>query len=170
MAGDYVEHTLQLTANAACDYATELAGKELRHLCGGRSCFYPIWDADEDEIGVGIVDKYHYLVYQNRGFATFTMKWAIGRTIPLLLPDGTRIFRYCKGVGQFRSGFKDYWYRDADGNLVPKRKQKRAWTHPGLGPKNFIEDAVELAVEDNEEDLATAYFYDTYEELEDIYD
>lgn len=169
MASDYVDFALSIAADIACDYATALAGKELRHLKGGRSCFYPIWSADENRIGVGIIDQYHYLVYQNRGFATFTMKWAIGRTIPLLLPDGTRIFRYCKGVGQFRSGFKNYWYRDADGNLVPKRRQKRAWTHPGLGPKNFVEDAVMLALEDSEQAIATAYYYDMYEELEDVY-
>lgn len=167
---DYVEHALYLTARTACDYATEYAGKELRHLKGGRNCFYPIWDAENNDVGVGIVDQYHYLVYQNRGFATFTMKWAIGRLVPMLLPDGTRIFRYCRGVGQFRSGFKDYWYRDIDGNLVPKRKQRRAWTHPGLGPKNFIEKSIESAVKDNEQYIGLAYYYDTYSKLEDAYD
>lgn len=172
----YMEHALYNVANDACDRAFAIAGSMLRTLKGGRSAFYPKVDLESHRIGVGIVEQYHYLVYQDTGFASFVMRWALGRTIPIHLPNGKVIYRKCTSVGKFRTGYeghpgrRNYWYRGADGKLVPKFQQRRSWTHPGLGPKNFIAQGVEGALEAGREELDRAIVYDSYEHLEEELD
>lgn len=159
---------LQEAAELACEYAFEYASQDLKTMRGGRNCFYPIVDKDNEEIGVGVNPDYHYLVYQNNGFASFPMKACYGKTIPMFI-DGKLVFRKCTGINQFRSGFKNYWQRDIEGNLISEYKQARAWVHPGLPPKNFLEDAIEKALDDREYDIAEAVFADEYGWLEEEY-
>lgn len=164
----YFERELRETAELACDYAFQFASQDLKSLKGGRMCFYPVVDAENESIGVGVNPDYHYLIYQNRGFASFPMKWAYGRVIPMFI-DGELIFRKCTGMNQFRSGFKNYWQRDIDGKLLSEYRQARAWVHPGLGPKSFIDDAIDLALDDKIDDLEDAQWYDKYGYLEEEY-
>lgn len=163
----YRENTifeLELAGLDACDLAAEKAGRMLRTLRGGRSAFYPKIDVEGLRVGVGVVEKYYYLVYQDTGFACFPMTWALGRVIPLHLPDGSVVFRYCGDVGSPRGGVKRYWYYGADGNLVHKDETKRSWTHPGLAPKNFLRDAAEEAVAAHRDDINDAVRLDIEEE------
>ena len=157
-----LELQLYDTANKACDYAYANATEDMKTLKGGRSCFYPVVDIKNGKVGVGINADYHYLVYQNNGFASFPMKWAYGRVIPMVV-NGKLIFRKCTGINRFQSGHKNYWQRDANGELIPEFKQKRSWVHPGLPPKNFIEDAVDEAVDEDYYDIQEAIIYDKYE-------
>ena len=120
-----LKRALDETAELACDYAFVIASQDLKSLRGGRSCFYPIADEEKNEIGVGVNPDYHYLVYLNRGFASFPMKWAYGRVIPMFI-NGKLIFRKCTGINQFRSGFKNYWQRTQDGELIAEWKQAKA--------------------------------------------
>lgn len=154
-------------AQRACDLAFENATADLRTLKGGRSCFYPIVNPD-GSIDVGVNPDYHYLIYQENGFASFPMTWAYNRVIPMWI-DGRLQFRKCVGINRFQSGHKNYWQRGADGQLVPEYKQKRSWVHPGLPPKHFIADAVDEALEEYEYDLFEANCYDTLGELDLIY-
>lgn len=172
----YMEHALYNVANDACDRAFAIAGSMLRTLQGGRSAFYPVVDVEHRKIGIGINEKYHYLVYQDKGFASFVMRWALGRTIPIHLPNGKVIYRKCTNVGLFRTGYeghpgrRNYWYRGSDGKLAPKFQQRRSWTHPGLEPKNFIRQGVLEAIKAGREEIDRAYIYDAYEGLEEELD
>lgn len=153
------EMALQSAAELACDRAAEFAGRQLRSLRGGRLAFYPIVDADKCRFGVGVIDEYHYLVYQNDGFATFTMRSLAGKTVPMII-DGQLIFRKVTKVNEFRPGRKVYWRRDSNGVLMPSEEQRRAWVHPGLPPKSFIEDGVEAAGRESADDMFHALMRD----------
>lgn len=154
------------TAQLACDYAFANATDDLKSLKGGRVCFYPVVNNGFEgyNIGVGVNPDYHYLVYLNRGFASFTMKECLGKVIPIYT-NGRLIFRKCTGLNRWRSGNRDYWIRTSDGELISEYRQRRAWVHPGVGPKHFIDDAIEQAVADKAADIAEAAFYDKYEDL-----
>ncbi len=167
--GSEVAKVCEQAAERACDLAFQYASDDLTGLKGGRMCFYPVVNYEDDTFGVGVNPDYHYLVYQNNGFASFAMKSCIGKTIPMMTPNGL-IFRKCTGVGQWRSGTRDYWSRDINGNLMVETKQRRAWTHPGLGPKRFIDDAVDDAMSEYEDDIIEAVFYDGYGMVEEELD
>ena len=124
MARTLLDETLYMVADRACDLAVEKAGSMLNSLKGGRSCFYPIVDEDENEIGVGVNPDYHYLVYQNRGFASFAMKSLYNKTIPMVI-DGKLVFRKVTGINQWRPGHKYYWQRDQWGELFIPIQQKK---------------------------------------------
>ena len=162
----YLEHALYIVASQACDLAMENARFDLKTLRGGRECFYPI--VRGQSIGVGFNPEYHYLVYQENGFASFPMKALLGKTIPLMI-GGRIVFRKCTNINQFRPGHKNYWQRDKDGNLVPEYKQARSWVHPGMPPKHFVKDAIKEAMEDNRQFIDDALLYDVYENLEEQY-
>lgn len=89
-------------------------------------------------------------------------------TIPMFI-NGQLVFRKCTGINQYRSGYKNYWQRDAAGNLLSEYKQARAWVHPGLAPKNFIEDAIDKALEEKEDEIGDAIYYDNYGWIEEEY-
>ena len=163
MSDSYYESTLGDIANIACDKSAILAGEVLNSLRGGRNCFYPI--VDGDSVGVGVNNAYHYLVYLNRGFASFPMKAIYGKTIPMVI-DGKLVFRKVTGINQWRPGHRNYWQRDSNGELVPEWKQRRAWVHPGYGAQNFLEKAVSEAISEGQKDIDRALLYDKYEELE----
>lgn len=157
--GANIEKVLDRMAELACDYAFAYATQDLKTLRGGRSCFYPEVDYDRCEIGVGVNPEYHYLVYQNDGFASYPMRGAYGKTISMWV-NGQLIFRKCTGINQFRSGTRAYWVRGADGELLPETRQARAWVHPGSGPKHFLDDAVESAVSDCRSEMVRAVLQD----------
>ena len=145
------------TARLACDYAFTYATESFKTLKGGRACFFPVVEETEDgiEIGVGINPQYHYLIYQENGFKSFTMKWALGRVIPIHV-NGQIVYRKCTNLNQFRSGFKNYWQRDANGELYSRWQQRRSWVHPGHVPVKFIDDAIDRAVDENADKIAKA--------------
>lgn len=159
MARTYLDEILYTTAERACDLAVEKAGSMLKSLRGGSSCFYPIVDEEENEIGVGVNPDYHYLVYQNRGFASFAMKSLYNKTIPMVI-DGKLVFRKVTGINQWRPGHRYYWQRDQWGELVPEYKQRRAWVHPGMPPKNFLSLAVDQAIDENQDMIDDAMAFD----------
>ena len=148
-------------ADAACDRCFELASMELRTLRGGRRAFYPIVRPDQGRFGVGIVDDYHYLVYQDTGFATFVMTSLAGKVVPMLV-NGQRIFRYARpsAINKYRSGRRVYWRRDADGNLMGVNEQRRSWVHPGLPPKNFVSRGVNEVAHERANDIYRALLAD----------
>lgn len=159
MAETRYEKALRITAERACDIAVQKAGSMLKSLKGGRDCFYPIVDFDESEIGIGINHEYHYLVYQDRGFASFPMRAIYGKVIPMVI-DGELVFRKVTGINQWRPGHRYYWQRNQWGELVPEYRQRRAWVHPGVGPKNFISDSVDLAILENQDEIDESYLFD----------
>ena len=156
------ELALRDTANYACDKSAEYAGQCLQSLKGGRLAFYPNVKPKECKFSVGVVDEYHYLVYQELGFQTFAMKELRDKTIPLKL-DGQIVFRKATGINEFRSGSKTYWRRNVSGEIIPSREQKRAWVHPGMPPKHFIRDGVATAATERADDLFRAIMEDAKE-------
>lgn len=156
------ESVLLSVADEACDNAFANGNEVFRTLRGGRYCFYPIVREDgngEIEVGIGVNPMYHYLVYQENGFASYPMKSLYGKTVPMLI-GGQVVFRKCTGINQFRSGFKTYWHRGIDGELIPEYKQARAWVHPGLPPKRFMEEALDDAIERNSDLIGIMLFTD----------
>lgn len=146
-------------AELACIKAAEFAGQRLQSLSGGISAFYPSVDLDNARFGVGIVEKYHYLVYQENGFSTFSMVALKGKTVPMVI-NGQLIFRKVSKVNEFRPGKKVYWRRNKDGELFPSGEQRRAWVHPGVPPKGFVTDAVKSAAVEKMNDIFRALMAD----------
>lgn len=161
MAGAY-ERALRRAADLACDKCAEFAGQRLKTLSGGRQAFYGNVDLDACRFSVGVVEKYEYLVYQDRGFATFVMKELRGKTIPMYL-DGVLVFRKASRINEWRPGAKTYWRRGADGKLLPYEEQRRSWVHPGLPSKDFIRDGVTAAAEESASDIYAALVADIEE-------
>ena len=155
MSLDSLYRQLYDTANKACDKAYANASREFKTLRGGRMCFFPVVEESDEtiDVGVGINPDYHYLIYQENGFKSFTMKWALGRVIPMHI-DGRIVFRKCTNLNQFRSGHKNYWQRDANGNLYPRWQQKRSWVHPGHEPVKFIDRAIDDAIAEDNDKIA----------------
>lgn len=155
------ETELYSTAVMACGRCAEIASRQLRSLRGGRNAFYPIVHADEGKFGVGVIDQYEYLVYQNDGFSTFVMTSLAGRVVPMLI-NGQRVFRYASKsrIGRFRSGHTTYWRRDSSGNIIGSGEQRRSWVHPGLPTKGFIEQGVKEVALEKANDLYRALLED----------
>jgi len=155
------ETELYATAVIACGRCAEIASRQLKTLRGGRNAFYPVVRADEGKFGVGIIDQYEYLVYQNRGFSTFVMTSLAGRTVPMLI-NGQRVFRYASKsrIGRFRSGHTTYWRRDSSGNIIGTDEQRRSWVHPGLPTKGFIEQGIQEVARERADDLFHALLED----------
>ena len=92
--------------------------------------------ADPKEGQVGLRSNEEHMYYQNRGFGPFIMWWAQGRVVPINDSNGTH-YVTAKGVGTpgmvtLPGGIKKY-------------RQVR-WQHPGLEPKNFLENAITQAI------------------------
>lgn len=94
--------------------------------------------ADGAEGKAGLKSTVDYVMIQNKGFKSFVMWWAEGRVIPIHDSSGTHMVT-AKGVGQ--PGFVTL-----PGGVKKWRDAK--WKHPGLEPKNFIEDALTKAIEE----------------------
>lgn len=156
------EDALNDAADAARLRVAELAGQRLQSLKGGVNAFYGYVDPETCRFGVGIVDEYEYLVYQDRGFATFPMVSLRGKVVPMII-NGQLIFRKANGINRFSSrkpGTTTYWRRGADGELVPSVERRRAWVHPGLPPKNFLADGVKEIAAERADDIFHALMED----------
>lgn len=153
------------TAEYACDLAFANATNDLKTLKGGRSCFYPVVNEKNGEVGVGLNTDYHYLIYQNNGFASFPMTWAIGRVVPMMI-NGKVVYRKCRGVGYeqpwMQPNHKNYWQRGMDGDLIPEYGPKLGWVHPGLPAKNFVDDALDQAIAEKRDDIDAARVKDRF--------
>ena len=158
MASDY-EAALRSAADYACDKCAELAGQRLKSLRGGRQAFYPYVDMENCRFSVGVVERYHYLVYQDTGFATFVMTSLRGKTVPMVL-NGQLEFRKATRINEWRAGEKTYWRRNADGELVGSVERRRSWVHPGLSPKNFLVDGATIAATERAQDIFEALLRD----------
>lgn len=87
---------------------------------------------------VGIHTTQKYIIAQSRGFEPFLMTWVEGRVVPLHdKGTGKTHFRFGKEVGQ--PGMVTL-----PGGVRVYREQK--WRHPGLKPKNFLENAIQQAI------------------------
>lgn len=89
---------------------------------------------------VGIKTSVKYLMRQNEGFPAFLMTWVEGRTVPIgcAKGDGPH-FRRGSGVG--KPGYVDIPH-------VGRVWRDQKWRHPGLKPKNFMQDAILKAIQD----------------------
>lgn len=94
---------------------------------------------------VGIQSSRNYLLIQNKGFRAFTMTWAEGRVIPI---NGRLVT--AKGVG--KPGFVRVPSKDFPGVMVSMWRNKK-WRHPGLRPKNFLEDSINKAIDEASDTL-----------------
>lgn len=94
--------------------------------------------ADPKEGKVGLRSSEEYMNYQNKGFGPFVMWWAEGRVVPIHDSSGTH---YVTGKGVGTPG----WVTLPGG--VKKYKQVR-WQHPGLEPKNFLENSITQAIKE----------------------
>ena len=92
--------------------------------------------ADPKEGQVGLRSNEEHLYYQNRGFGPFVMWWAQDRVVPINDSNGTH---YVTGKGVGTPG----WVTLPGG--VKKYRQVR-WQHPGLEPKNFLENSITQAI------------------------
>jgi len=135
-------------ADDAVRYVGLLASQRTRYQTTKRQ-FYPIVNPDKDEIDVGIRQEGYYLRYQNDGISTFPMRKLKGRTIPMVI-GGHLIFRKANNINDWATGTKTYWRRGKDGVLRSSIEQRRRWVHPGMAPKNFIEDGIQLAISKNQ--------------------
>lgn len=94
---------------------------------------------------VGIKTSVKYLMRQNEGFSAFLMHWVEGKTIPMACKQGDGPhFRRGKDVG--KPGYVNIPHR---GRVW--RDQK--WRHPGLKPKNFMQDAILRAINEERDSI-----------------
>lgn len=91
---------------------------------------------DPKEGRVGLRSSEEYMLHQNKGFGPFIMYWAENRVVPIHDSSGTHLVTG-KGVGT------PGWVTLPGG--IKKFKQVR-WQHPGLEPKNFLENAIVQAI------------------------
>lgn len=143
-------------SESACDLAAEYGSAYFKTFRGGRLAFFASPDYETGEAGVGINPENHYLIYQENGFQSFSMKSLYGKTIPMII-DGQLIFRKVTNINQFRSGNKTYWIRNQDGELMPETRQARSWVHPGHEPVKFISDAIDDAIDQHQDDIDYAF-------------
>lgn len=167
MAGAYL-NALYDAAELARYKVVEAGLRQLKSFKGGIYALYPVVNMLDCEFGVGVVDEYHYLVYQDEGFQTFPMRSLTGKTVPMMI-DGNLVFRRVSNVGRFKKGGKPdkiYWRRDDGGMLYPSPEQERRWTHPGLPPKDFIDEGVREAAIESAPDIYAALVEDMEEGYE----
>jgi hypothetical protein len=120
------------------DRAAQLAKENIASLgWSNRSIQAMVAYAQDGKIGIKSTLK--YLIHQDRGIRPFVMWWAEGRTIPMGGPDGVH---FVKAVGVGTPG-----YVTLPGGVRKWRDQR--WKHPGLDPKNFMENALKQAVQDS---------------------
>ena len=94
---------------------------------------------DPKEGLVGLRSSEQYLINQNRGFPAFVMWWAEGRVVPINDAKTGKHYVTAKGVGTpgtvtLPGGVKEW--RDV------------RWQHPGLEPKNFLEESITQAIKE----------------------
>lgn len=92
------------------------------------------------QIGVHIPPRAIHLLYLDRGIRPFVMKSLEGKTIPMRGPDGSIQFRTAKNVGK-----PQIMTRDESGRII---YSKLRWRFPGIEPMNFIQPAINQAIEE----------------------
>ncbi len=94
---------------------------------------------------VGIQTSVKYLMRQNEGISPFLMHWVEGKIIPMGCSQGDGPhFRRGKDVG--KPGYVDIPHRG-------KVWRDQKWRHPGLKPKNFMQDAISRAISEERESI-----------------
>lgn len=93
--------------------------------------------AEDGVAGIRVEEGYEYMLVQNYGMEPRNMYELEGKVIPMRGRDGKVQFRTVKGVGR-----RKIVSRDAKGRIV---SSKIAWRHPGLKPKNFLEQGIYVA-------------------------
>lgn len=92
------------------------------------------------KVGIYIPPGSEHLLYLDKGIAPFIMYNLEGKTIPIRNADGSISFRKAKGIGGTR-----ITARDKSGRIINSEKK---WKHPGTQPLNFIDKALNQAVEE----------------------
>lgn len=92
------------------------------------------------QVGIYIPPGSEHLLYLDKGIAPFVMYSLEGKTIPIRNADGSISFRKAKGVGKTK-----ITARDKLGRIISSDKK---WKHPGIQPLNFIDRALNQAVEE----------------------
>ena len=141
-----------MIANEAVDDIKYYIIAEFKGTGASTAGVYPI--VEDGSIGIGILDEYEYLVYQDRGFETFQMHALEGKVVPLPDGEGGVKFRRVKNVGFPTAKKGRYVRRDPSGELYVSEEPRTRWTHPGLMPRHFIEDAVKRGVNYHRLDIA----------------
>lgn len=128
-------------SEASCRRISEKAVQYARENIAGRG-----WSGQSlgalsampSEGWVGIRTSVKYLMRQNQGFPSFIMWWVDDKTLPLgcKVGDGPH-FRRGKDPG--KPGYVDIPH-------VGRVWRDQKWRHPGLKPKNFMQDAITRAI------------------------
>lgn len=92
------------------------------------------------KVGIYVPPGSEHLLYLDKGIAPFIMYNLEGKTIPIRNGDGSISFRKATGVGKPR-----ITSRDERGRIV---SSNRRWKHPGTKPLNFIERALDQAIQE----------------------
>lgn len=92
----------------------------------------------DGKVGLRTTEK--YLMHQDRGISPFLMTWVQGRTVPMGCKrgDGPH-FRRGSHVGE--PGWVNIPH-------VGRVYRQQRWRHPGLKPKNFLENSLQQALYD----------------------
>lgn len=96
--------------------------------------------SDQGRVGIYVPEDAMHLIYLDQGIAPFIMRDLEGKTIPIRNRDGSISFRKAKNVGQ-RIVARDSKGRFATGGSVK-------WRHPGTKALNFIEKAINQAIQE----------------------
>ena len=100
---------------------------------------------------VGITSSLKYVMYQEKGTKPYLMWWVEGRNVPLSCKqgDGPHIRRgsHVGEPGYVNIPHVGQVYRD------------QRWRHPGLKPKNFMQQAVQEALKEDRPSLKKDIMY-----------
>lgn len=103
----------------------------------------------EGRIGVS-ARRARHLMAQNSGAKSFVHRGR-RRIIPIRQADGSIVFRMYNPnkAGKYKSApAKNLYTRDEKGNLIVRTVTPRHWTHPGLQPQMFMQDALKQAIKE----------------------
>jgi hypothetical protein len=115
-----------------------------------------VTNAKEGEAGIRTTKN--YLMYQERGIKPFIMWWVDGRIIPIHDSTGVHLVT---GKEPGQPG-----YVTLPGGVKKWREQK--WRHPGLEPKNFMENALRQAIDEYKHPMKTK-FVNAFKRLGDLF-
>jgi len=93
------------------------------------------------EGAVGLRTSVKYLMHQNRGIRPFVMWWVQDRLVPLGCGRGDGP-HFARGVGVGTPGWVNIPH-------VGRKWREQRWRHPGLKPKNFMENALARAAQES---------------------
>jgi hypothetical protein len=79
-------------------------------------------------------------MYQNSGIRPFLMRWVEGRVVPMGCSQGDGP-HFRRGGQAGKPGYVDIPH-------VGRKWRDQKWRHPGLKPKNFMQNAINKAISD----------------------